>query len=408
MFGLGEFYIIPLAVHLKLSPTEIGVLSAMMGLAAALAQFASPALSRVGGRKKLIVRAVFLQALMCLPLGALTLARPHWPLMPYIGIILIGLATVYAVFGSIATPAWSSLIGQYIPANTRGRYFSWRQRLTGFITLLSTFAGAAIIQFLPAGYFIVFTLASASRFASDWSLTKHYEPSCRSDAGFYRNIVHTFKDPASRNFTRFAVFISALTFAVNVATPFFAVYMLRDLAFSTVTYTLITVTSTFVTLLAMPAWGRHADKLGNVQIIKLSSLLMCILPALWLVSPNKPYLFFIQIVGGFAWSGFNIAVNNFIYDASPERQRLGNFAFFNLLNGMGICLGSLAGGIILPHLPLIFKYQVLTVFALSTVLRFTVVAMLSGVNEVKQVDTVGKLPLLLSLAGIRPLKSPRC
>jgi MFS family permease len=180
--------------------------------------------------------------------------------------------------------------------------------------------------------------------------------------------------------------------------------MLRGLSFSMVTYTLITVTSTLVTLLAMPAWGRHSDSVGNVQVIKLSSLMICILPALWIVSPYKPYLFFIQIIGGFAWSGFNIAVTNFIYDVSAEHQRIGNFAFFNLLNGLGICLGALCGGFIIPHLPMIFESQILTLFALSTLLRCVAVAFLSGIKEVKQVQTVGKYALLLSLIGIRPLK----
>ena len=57
------------------------------------------------------------------------------------------------------------------------------------------------------------------------------------------------------NFGKFVIFISIISFATAIASPFFAVYMLKDLDMSILSYTIITVGSALTSLLFLPVWG---------------------------------------------------------------------------------------------------------------------------------------------------------
>ena len=55
-----------------------------------------------------------------------------------------------------------------------------------------------------------------------------------------------------------------------LSAPFFAVFMLRDLQLSYVTYMALQVCSSFASLVALPLWGKHADLVGNVRVLRLA------------------------------------------------------------------------------------------------------------------------------------------
>ncbi|MCM8761611.1 MAG: hypothetical protein NC933_05725, partial [Candidatus Omnitrophica bacterium] len=72
MMGCSETFIGPYAIAMGANARMVGLLAAFPNLAGALIQMKSPALSeRLGSRKKLIVWAVFLQALMWIPVIAI-------------------------------------------------------------------------------------------------------------------------------------------------------------------------------------------------------------------------------------------------------------------------------------------------------------------------------------------------
>ena len=54
-----------------------------------------------------------------------------------------------------------------------------------------------------------------------------------------------------------------------IASPFFAVYMLRNLGFSYLTFMMVMMSQVLFTILAMRVWGKFADKYGNYEVIKI-------------------------------------------------------------------------------------------------------------------------------------------
>ena len=96
--------------------------------------------------------------------------------------------------------------------------------------------------------------------------------------------------------------------------------MLRDLQLSYLTYMALQVCSSFASLVALPLWGKHADLVGNVRVLRLSSFFAALIPIFWLFSHDPAYLMLIQIWGGFSWSGLRSAPPTSSTTPSPRKS----------------------------------------------------------------------------------------
>ena len=403
MFGFGDSYLTPYAIMLKATNFQIGLLSSLPGLLSSLLQIPAPLCTEKVGRARIMKWGVFIQAMMWLPIL----------LVPYLfhrhaaGWLIVAV-TFYLLAGSVAGPAWGSIMSQYLPAKKRGEYFSWRQKIHGAIALVATFSAGYILYLLPrtsiTGFSIIFGVALVCRFISWHYLSRMHEPRllCKPETVF------TLWDFLSRarksNFAKFVFFAGAMSFAVNLSSPFFSVYMLRELKFDYLSYVIVISSATLATLLSLSAWGRHSDRFGCMKVIRFTSLLIPFVPVLWLVSTSKAYLTAIQLLSGFAWAGFNLAITNFIYDAVSEAKRVRCIAYFNLINGMGVFVGATLGGWLIAKLPPISGSKILTIFVLSGILRILVrSAFLPRLHEVKKVEEMTHLNLFFSVLGVKPL-----
>jgi len=211
----------------------------------------------------------------------------------------------------------------------------------------------------------VILVAKTSEF---WDfLTKQFEPEFKFPEQDYFSFKSFLKKMPETNFGKFSMYQSFLNFAVMIASPFFAVYMIRNLNFSYPQYTLITVTASIFSLIGMRVWGKYADKHGNVKTLKILGIFIAIVPLLWIFNSNIYYLLFVQVISGFAWGGFNLSVSDFIYDATTKEKRALFISYHNVLNGIASFLGAALGGILvaikMPFTPIIL------LFVLSGILR---------------------------------------
>ena len=403
MYGFGDSCFSAYAVFLKATNFQIGLLSSLPGLVSSLFQIRTPEWTERIGRSRVMRWGVFVQVLLWAPIILIPFVFQGNP-VPW----LIGAVVLYLLSSSVAAPAWSSIMSQYLPPDKRGRYFSWRQRIHGTITLAATFLAGFVLHAFPRhsihGFTLLFSAAMIARFFSWYYLSRMHEPRLVRKPGTYFSFRDFLRRARKSNFAKFVFFVGAISFAVNLAGPFFSVYMLRELNFDYLSYVLINTTPTLAMLLSLPAWGRHADRAGCMKVIRLTSLLLPLLPLMWLVSASKPYLIFIQIVSGFAWAGFNLAASNFIFDAVSEVKRVRCIAYFNLINGLGIFFGATIGGLLIEHLPRLMGSGILMIFLVSGLLRLAVrFVFLPGLREVKKVENISTLDLFFSVIGIKPI-----
>ena len=403
MSGFTLEFFAPFLILLGAPLKHMAWLNAIPNLFAALIQIRVPELmEKLRFRKKTILIFVFLQALCLLPM----------PFVQHLGffkeVAFILLVTLFTGCGALAAPAWGSLMSDIIPEKERGDYFGWRTSVLGFVTVGMAFVAGAILYFLKPvnpflGFGLIFLLASVFRFVSFGYLRKMEEPAWnlkREDSfTFYQFIARARES----NFVKFVLFVSFLSFSVNLAAPYFAVLMLRELHFDYLTYTTVSLTATLAINFLCARWGRHADAVGNRKILRLTSRIISILPMLWLIDQSTWFLIFAQIVSGFAWAGFNLCASNYIFDAISPSKRARCIAYFNVLNGLALCAGSFLGGWLVTHLPPIHGSSIFTLFVVSTVCRVFAATTIAWVKEVRPVEPVRSNDLFFSMVGVKPI-----
>jgi MFS family permease len=403
MGGITDHYTTPLGLFLGATVQQIGLITALPNLFSSLSQlFAVRVVYWIGGRLKLLVRLVLSQASLIACMALLP-----WVVIPFRVELFIVLLILAAGCSGLAGPAWGSVMSDYIPASKRGRYFGWRNRTVGIVTLGSVIAAGLLLYSSSddnIGFCLLFSLAALARYGSAYFINRMDEPPHRKDPASdftFLMFVARFRES---NFLKFVVFTSCLNFACYLSAPFFAVYMLRDLQFDYLTYMAFQVCSSLASLIALPLWGKHADLVGNVRVLRLSSFFAALIPLFWLFSHHPGYLILVQSFAGFAWSGVGLSTGNFIYDAVTPQKRVRCIAYFNVLNGVALFLGSSLGGFLASRLPPLLGYQLLSLFALSSFCRITVYLFLSrSFREVRAAHAVPIHQLFFSVVGIRPL-----
>ncbi len=399
MEGFGARYITPYALALGASNFIIALINTLPNLLGNITQLHTLKLMKKKTRKQIVATSVFVQSLLwilIISVGIFYLFIEKTGAT--IPILLLIIYSAMIIAGATASPAWNSWMKDIILSNN-GRYFGARNRIVNFITIISMLIAGLILGYfkngkLLFGFFIIFFIAFLGRLISAYLLTKQYEPKYVYDPSSYFSLKQFIKKMWFNNFGRFVIFVSLISLATAVAGPFFAVYMLEDLNFSYIQFTLVTISAIITTILFMPVWGRFSDKFGNIKVIKLTSLFIPIIPILWLSTVFLTstdvivvYLVLLELFSGFVWAGFNLSAATFIYDAVSKQKMAFCIAYFNILNSFGAFAGATIGGFMASHHTTFLNINPLVcLFIISGLLRFAIVVIMR--NSIKEVRTV--------------------
>lgn len=402
MIGFTNEFFSPFLLLLGGTTFQVGILSSLPSFMASIVQILSPEIvDRLKSRKKIILIFVFFQLLMIIPIIGISI---YGKCNPYFFILCV---IFFTAFGAIATPAWASLMSNLVPDSKRGVFFGNRTRIIGLTLVFFTFIAGFIVHFMNTiniyyGFTIIFFGALIFRIFSWFFLSKMKEQIIEHKQEHHFTIVQFWAQLKKSNFAKFVLFMSTLHFSVFLASPFFTVLMLKDYKFNYSIYTIVTVSCTLAANLMIAKWGKISDSIGNIKIIKIIAPLISVLPVLWLVSSNWIYLIFVQIAAGVLWAGLNLCALNFVYDAVTPQKRTRCIAYFNSFNGLGICLGSLIGGVILEKLPSFLGHKIYSLFTISTIFRLLISLTLTKFfNEVKPVEKISYFKLFLRLINIK-------
>lgn len=418
MFGAGETYLSAFALFLKATPPQIGLLVSLPALLASFVQLLSAWLGRRTGRRKVIILAgAGLQALAWLPIVLLPLFFPAIAVP-----LLIGAVVLYQCGAHLATPQWGSLMGDIVPERRRGRFFALRTRIVSLVTFVSLALAGTVLHVFDGhgraltGFIAIFGVAMFGRIISVYHLGRMHDPPGHVAAMDMPLGKDTLRRLARSNVVRFSLFFALMQFSVAISSPFFSVYMLRDLEFSYAQFMMNSGMSVLVQFLTLNRWGRISDVFGNRRILSTTGLLLPLMPLLWMVSPNFWYLLLVQALSGLAWAGFTLSASNFLYDLIAREKRATYLAIHNILASAGIFLGALLGGYLGITLPAGIDVAGVTwawlsplpgVFAISAIARTLVLlVLLPRIREVRKVrpisfsDVIFRVTRVNALAGL--------
>ena len=392
--ALGDRYITPFAIALNAGNTTIAMLSSITGLLGPISQMFSARLIEKHSRKKILLKTTFYEALFWIPFILIAFLFYQGILISTLPFLLLFFFAMYTIIAQMPVPAWFSWMGDLVDEGYRGKWFAKRNFVVGGITLIFTAVAALFLDFAKKqnlvmfGFMILFFLAMIARFISRNYFKKAYEPKLKLEKGYYFSFFQFLKKANSNNFGRFAIYRSLLSFGTAIATPFFAVYMLRNLGFSYVTFMIITMSQVLFAILMIKIWGKFADKYGNYEVIKITAVLVPLYPILWLISSNPIYLVFgPSLIGGIAWSGLDLATGNFIFDTVTPQKRSLVVSYFHVMMGVGIFLGAGLGGLLAKIINISFMDTLLFIFLISAFARLiTGMLLISKIKEVRKTE----------------------
>ncbi len=376
MFGLGENYLSAMAVYLGFSALQISILNSLPQLIGAFIQLGTDAITKLfKSTRSFVVNLSILQSILWVVLIIIINdSTSYYPILIW--------SIVYYSVSSIIGPAWISWMGYLVPLRIRSNYHANRNRIIHFIIFVSILFGGIILrvyeQNMIFAFSLMFSIGAFGRIISSYYLSKKntIETTPSTLKINYRKL---FSDKRKLTFISYNTFIH---FSVMFLGPLFSIYILRTMELSYFVLTLCMVSWWLGNVFSSRTWGRLGKLKGNLFLLKISTILMCVLPAFWIsvyyFGPNGRIIvsLIINLLAGISFSAFGLASFNIIYELCSEDDVIKFSALTNCLKGVGIFLGSLLAGLIVDSSYLItllqdFNFTTIQLSMLiSIVLRF--------------------------------------
>jgi len=376
----GDSYVAPFAIAINASNAMISVLTAVVEFLGPINQMFGSKLIEKESRKKILLKTVLFEALMWLPLILIAFLFYKGIITNFLPLLVLLSFAVYTIFLNVGHPAWFSWMGDIVGEKHRGKWFSKRNLITGFISIVMAITAAVFLDYFKRhnmimfGFMVLFFLAFLARIGSWGILKKQYEPEIKLKKGNPFSFWNFVKNSPKNNFGKFTIFRALIGFSSAIASPLIAVYLLRNLGFNYVEYIAISLGGTFVSLFALEFLGKFADKYGNIRTAILSSILIPVIPVLYLLHHSLIYLLLIpSVISGVAWAGLHLASGNFVYDNMAQEKRGQAVSYFNMVWGIGVALGAAIGAILIKYLNTTILAPIVVVFIISAVARALVV-----------------------------------
>jgi Major Facilitator Superfamily len=163
----------------------------------------------------------------------------------------------------------------------------------------------------------------------------------------------------------FCLSVAFLQGTTAAAGPFFNVWFLRDLKFDYLTFTIATASMIIGTIAFLPLWGRLIDSIGTSRVLRMTGLMCAFVPIPYLFGSTPLLVWAANFYSGIAWGGFNVANFNYLLRTTEKEKSDHYIAFSSAITAMSMFMFSLLGGFLSTRLPVLFEYQLQTLFLVS-------------------------------------------
>ena len=254
----------------------------------------------------------------------------------------------------------------------RGRYFGARNFVMGITGIVFTLlAGKLISQFIsPLGFQIAFGIAFVLGASSTLSYFQIYENSSspRQSIKPLLSLKEFVGDLRIHSqFTAIALTAALWNFSINITGPFFNVYLVQNLKFSTAVVGFLAVISSISGLFVQNKIGALADRLGPRRLQLISMGLIPLLPLGWTLANQVWHIVLINLVGGILWGAFNLAQFYLLLNSMPKDQLPRFSALYQIIVTLSLSLGALTGSFVIKH------WGFIAILLLSALLRWVAV-----------------------------------
>lgn len=341
------------ALHLGASNLWVGVLASAPFLTQLLQVPAILAVERQRARKRIAVLSSVIGRLMLLAMAAAAFFSGTLALLAVLAAqyVLCGL-------GALGACAWNSWLRDLAPENRLGEVFSRRTAWTAAISLVGGLAVAFILDRTPDGsqarsiafsaLFVVGCVTGLISAAIVARMPEQQMPPRQERVALLPLLRVPFAD---LNFRRLLLFTVSWQFAVNLATPFFTVFIVRRLGFDVSLVMLLSAVSQLANLLALKNWGYLSDRFSNKTVLSAAAPAY-ILGIVAMIGASQTsnqtfvvgWLVFLHLLMGVSVAGVTLASTNIALKLSPKGEATAYIATSAMATALAAGVAPIVGG----------------------------------------------------------------
>ena len=342
------------ALDLDLPPVLIGLLGALP-FAAQLVHLPASWVTRRLGSRRAALWTIAAGRQCVLPLAVL----------PWLGLSLharqaVFLACTFATsaLGVAGNNAWTSWMGELVPAALRGRYFGRRAAICALAaTCFSLVAGLALDRGRSYGHAgaalsgLTLLACLAGAFTT-FLLRRQHQPR-GAEAPQAVPLHHALAPARDWRARRLFAFQLAWSAAGGVAAAFYPLHMIGNLRMGFAQMALYAAGVAAFKMISAPLWGAALDRRGGRVVLACCSFLLCLSPPLWLAAAQGRLwpLAIDAAICGIANAGLSLATFALPIAISRPRDRSFYVGLMAAVGGAAAGLGSAAGGVLVHALP---------------------------------------------------------
>jgi MFS family permease len=379
----GGTFLVAMAMQMGASNFQIGLLAALPTLSNIFQLLSIWLVQRYNNRRAICVICSFAARF---PLFVIAVLPFLFSAGTSINVLILLLFFHY-LFGSISGASWNSWMKDLVPSERLGSYFSYRIRLTQIVNVVLSIVTAVATDYIKANYPqyetfaypMMFVLGGVTGLTAVFMMARIPEPQ-----GYLKseNVLKMMRKPLRDvNFRKLLLFNSSWAFSLNLATPFFSVYMMKTLNISLSTITVLNIISLLSSIFFVRTWGNYSDRYSNKTVIRICApaYLACI--AAWTFvgghSLTVPFLVVIHVVMGMTTGGINLAINNIGMKLAPHDEAIVYMAARNMVNAFIPALAPLIGGLLADSL---VSYKMIADYSLKVLVGDQVITLFRVTN----------------------------
>ncbi|MGX5818841.1 MFS transporter [Chitinophaga lutea] len=349
----GGAFIVAMALLLGANNLQLGLIAALPTMVNVFQLISIWLVRRFNNRRAITVICSYLARFPLVIIGLLPLLFPQIVSIE----LIIPILFFYYFSGAIAGASWNSWMKDLVPEKQLGAYFAKRSSYMQTLNVVLSLLLALGLDFLRDNrpelelnaYGYMFIAAGIFGLTGSTILGRAPEPKkVLPRENIFLMLARPLRDS---NFVRLLIFNSAWVFAVNLASPFFTVFMMKSMGLGLSYIIGLTILSQICSIFTIRVWGHFADRYSNKTIIAIGGPLYVTCLVAWCfvgiysqLWPNLLLLAFIHIFMGIANAGINLSLTNIGLKLAPTADAIVYLSARNIITAVFSALAPLAGG----------------------------------------------------------------
>ncbi|RYG04837.1 MAG: MFS transporter [Chitinophagaceae bacterium] len=352
-------FMVALALLMGASNFQIGVIAALPTFTNIFQLIAIWLVRKYNNRRAISVICSVVARTPLIVIGLLAVFAPEFQSIQ----LLIFFLFFYYLFASFAGVSWNAWMKDLVPENILGAYFSRRTKYSQIMNVSLSVILAFGVDYLKdrypdmqmSTYGGMYIAGGVIGIIGALVLSRAPEPqSYMSKENIFTLLKRPLRDP---NFRRLLVFNSAWVFALNIAIPFFSVYMLKTMHLSLSYIIVLTIISQLCSIFSVTLWGAFSDRYSNKTVIAIAAPLYIICILAWCFVgiytsfwANLTLLILIHIFTGVATAGINLSLINIGLKLASRQESIVYLSAKNIITAFFSSIAPLIGGLMADFL----------------------------------------------------------